>query len=348
MSGRGTILVTGGAGFIGSHACKALAQHGYTPVAYDNLSTGHADAVRWGPLVVGDVRDQSLLKQTLSGLQVSAVLHFAASAYVGESMQQPVSYFDNNVGGMISLLKSCITTSVRQIVLSSSCATYGSPDQLPIREDTPQLPINPYGRSKLICEEMLHDAAAAHDLHYVALRYFNAAGCDPDGELCERHDPETHLLPLAMQAAVGRRGALNLFGVDYPTRDGSCERDYIHVSDLARGHVQALQYLEAGQTSCALNLGSGRGHTVLEALDTIRAVTGLMVPYVAAPRRAGDPASLVADPDRAAQVLSFSCKRSDLPTIIRDAAPGFGLPLAPVPTATPQVKEAQDATFAAE
>lgn len=326
MSRRFPILVTGGAGFIGSHACKALHQAGHLPVTVDNLTTGHADAVKWGPLVHADVRNEAALKDTIKHHRIEAVMHFAASAYVGESVARPAAYYDNNAGGMISLINACLASGVRQIVFSSSCATYGSPGGGPIREDTPQAPINPYGRSKLMCEEMLRDCSAAHGLRFAALRYFNAAGADPDGDLSERHDPETHLLPLALQAASGQRGPLQVFGTDYATRDGSCERDYIHVSDLARGHVLATDYLAAGGPSTALNLGSGTGHTIFEVLDTIRSVTGKAVPHDLAPRRAGDPPSLTADPTLAEQTLGFRTMRSGLEQIIRDAAPSFGLP----------------------
>ncbi|MDC0658074.1 UDP-glucose 4-epimerase GalE [Leisingera sp. SS27] len=322
---RFPILVTGGAGFIGSHACKALSQAGYLPVTVDNLSTGHADAVKWGPLVNADVRDQTALCRTIREHDVEAVIHFAASAYVGESMTRPAFYYDNNAGGMIALINACISTGVKQIVFSSSCATYGIPAGGPIRETTPQAPINPYGRSKLMCEEMLRDCSSGHGLRFAALRYFNAAGADPEGELCERHDPETHLLPLALQAASGQRGPLQVFGTDYCTRDGSCERDYIHVSDLARGHVLAADYLAAGGPSTALNLGSGTGHTVFEVLAAIQRVTGAPVPHELVGRRPGDPPSLTADAELAAKTLGFRTEHSGLDQIISDAAPSFGL-----------------------
>lgn len=325
MARRFPILVTGGAGFIGSHACKALRQAGYMPVTFDNLSTGHADAVKWGPLVHADVRDQAALSTAIRSHGIKAVMHFAASAYVGESVARPAFYYDNNAGGMISLINACLDTGVDQIVFSSSCATYGSPAGGPIREDTPQAPINPYGRSKLMCEQMLRDCSAARGLRFAALRYFNAAGADPEDELRERHDPETHLLPLALQAASGQRGPLQVFGTDYATRDGSCERDYIHVSDLARGHVLAAEYLAAGGKSCALNLGSGTGHTIFEVLEAIRSVTGKEVPHDLAPRRPGDPPSLTADPALAEKTLGFRTACSGLEQIIRDAAPTFGL-----------------------
>ena len=319
-----TILVTGGAGFIGSHACKAIARAGGRPVAFDNLSTGHADAVKWGPLVRADVRDAAAVATALHSHGATAIIHFAASAYVGESVTNPALYYDNNVGGMIGLLAGARAANVGRIVFSSSCATYGIPDRLPITEDTPQRPINPYGRTKLICEEMLRDHDAAYDLRFVALRYFNAAGADPEGELGERHDPETHLLPLALRAAVGGRG-LTVFGDDYPTADGTCIRDYIHVSDLAHAHVLALGYLTGGGASVALNLGTGRGQSIIEVAEAIRAMTGRPVPMTFADRRPGDPPELTADPSRAREVLGFVASRSHITTLVADAAPWFGL-----------------------
>lgn len=317
-------LVTGGAGFIGAHACKAVAEAGGLPVAYDNLTTGHADAVMWGPLVRGDVRDRDLLAAALQQFRIDAILHFAASAYVGESVTNPALYFDNNVGGMIALLDAARDAGVDRIVLSSSCATYGIPESLPIREATPQRPINPYGRTKLICEEMLRDYGAAYGLRHVALRYFNAAGADPGGRLGERHEPETHLIPLALRAAAGGV-PLQVFGHDYPTPDGTCVRDYVHVADLARAHVLALGHLAGGGESVALNLGTGRGLSVLEIAAAIERVTGRTVPMRLAPRRAGDPPVLAADPSRAAEVLGFRAELSDIDTIVAHAAPWFGL-----------------------
>lgn len=318
------VLVTGGAGFIGAHACKALARAGHIPVAFDNLSTGHADAVRYGPLVRGDVRDRERLGEALTSNRIEAVLHFAASAYVGESVTDPAKYYSNNVNGMISLLAACKAAAVSRIVLSSSCATYGVPDRLPIREDSAQQPISPYGRTKLICENMLQDYAAAdRELRHVSLRYFNAAGADPEGEIGERHSPETHLIPLALLAAAGRRDALDIFGTDYDTADGTCIRDYIHVADLARAHVLALEHLCRGGESMALNLGSGRGHSVREIVGAVAEVTGHRVPVRDMPRRSGDPAVLTADPSAAAKRLGFVTERSDLATILRDAAPWF-------------------------
>lgn len=323
MADARPILVTGGAGFIGAHSCKALAEAGYLPVVIDNLSTGHGDNVRWGPFIKADLRDRTAVLAALKAYGIQGIVHFAASAYVGESVADPQAYYDNNVGGMMSLLSAAKTAGVDQIVFSSSCATYGTPTALPIREDMPQAPINPYGRTKLICEWMLRDHATAYGLRHVALRYFNAAGADPDGALGERHDPETHLLPLALLAAAGRRPPLQVFGTDYPTPDGTCIRDYIHVSDLARAHVMALDHLAQGGESLALNLGTGRGQSVREIIAAVERVTGLPVPMVEAPRRAGDPPELTADPSRAKQALGFSARFTDIDTIVAHAAPWF-------------------------
>ncbi|WP_137700274.1 UDP-glucose 4-epimerase GalE [Marimonas lutisalis] len=324
-SGNQSVLVTGGAGYIGSHACKALARAGFRPVVYDNLSRGHADAVKWGPLVQGDLNDTALLSETLRAHEIDAVMHFAAFAYVGESVSDPGLYYANNVGGMISLLSAMAQEGVGRIVFSSSCATYGIPERQPISEEAPQETINPYGRTKLICERMLRDAAAATGPRYVALRYFNAAGADPEGEIGERHDPETHILPLALMATTGQ-AELQVFGTDYPTPDGTCIRDYIHVDDLARARVLAVEHLLEGKESLALNLGTGQGHSVMEVIKSVERVTGRAVAWKAAPRRDGDPAELTADPSRAEQVLGFRAQYTDLDEIVAHAAPWFGQP----------------------
>lgn len=319
------ILVTGGAGYIGSHVCKHLSQCGYTPVVIDNLSEGHEAAVKWGPFIKADVRDTDALTQAMRTHGTRYVMHFAASAYVGASVKDPITYYDNNVSGMVSLLKACRAAEVEAVILSSSCATYGVPDTHPITEETVQRPVNPYGTTKLICERMLMDVEAAHGLRYAALRYFNAAGADPDGELRENHTPETHVIPLALMAAASTIESFGVFGTDYDTPDGSCVRDYIHVQDLARGHVAALQHLEKGADSFAVNLGTGQGHSVLELIAGIEALTGQTLPVRHEQRRAGDPPILVADPAKAKALLGFSTHCSDLETIIRDAAPGFGV-----------------------
>jgi len=319
------VIVTGGAGFIGSHTCKRLAEAGYLPVTIDNLRTGHADAVKWGPLEQLDLRDRQGVANVLRRYGARTVIHFAACAYVGESVVNPDLYYDNNVGGMISLLSAMNSVGVRQLVFSSSCATYGNPKDIPISETTEQAPINPYGRTKLIGEMMVLDHAKAFGLRSVMLRYFNAAGADPKGDLQERHDPETHLIPLALMAAAGTKPPLKVFGADYPTPDGTCIRDYIHVSDLANAHLLALRHLENQGADLVLNLGTGRGLSIYEIIKAISKITGKEVPYKIAPRRAGDPAELVAKTDLAERLLHFRPLRSDIDSILWDAAPHFGL-----------------------
>lgn len=321
------VLVVGGAGFIGSHTAKLLASQGYEPVVYDNLSTGHLASVRWGPFVEGDILDGPQLVKTIDKYNPTAVIHFAASAYVGESVEHPAKYYLNNVNGTQSLLDACSQAGSRNVIFSSSCATYGVPDQLPIREGETQRPINPYGRTKLIAEQMLADYSAAYDFRYVALRYFNACGADIDGELSEKHDPETHLIPRALMAAAGSIDCLEVYGNDYDTPDGTCVRDYIHVVDLARAHVLAVEHLINGGADLAVNLGTGSGTSIKEILDTISRLTGRDVPVRIRERRAGDPPALYADPTRAAATLGFRAVYSDLDTIIRSAAPSFGLEL---------------------
>ena len=313
------VLVTGGAGYVGSHACKALAAAGFVPVVLDSLVHGHRRAVRWGPFVQGDLADADLLRRTLAAYRIEAVLHFAAFAYVGESMQQPEKYFRNNVINTLSLLEAMQAAEVRRIVFSSTCATYGVPDTLPLAEDHVQRPANPYGESKLFIERALGWHGVAHGLRSVCLRYFNAAGADPDGEIGEDHDPETHLIPLAIDAALGRRAPLQVFGTDYATPDGTAIRDFIHVTDLADAHVRALAYLIAGGESTALNLGTGRGHSVLQVAAAVERATGRPVPMQDQPRRAGDPPALVADPRRANEVLQWHPRHSALETIVETA-----------------------------
>ncbi len=313
------ILVTGGAGYIGSHACKALAKAGYTPIAYDNLVYGHREAVRWGPLVEGDLADAKLLADTLSRFEVAAVIHFAAFAYVGESMVKPQLYFHNNVVNTLTLLDAMLAAKLRHIVFSSSCATYGTPARVPITEDTPQNPVNPYGESKLICERAIHWYGEAHGMTYAALRYFNASGADPEGEIGEAHDPETHLVPLVLATALGRRAQIDIYGTDYPTPDGSAVRDYIHVQDLAEAHVAALARLLGGGTSLAVNLGTGAGHSVREVVDAAERITGRRIARREMPRRAGDPPVLVADVSRAKELLGWSARLSDLDSILTTA-----------------------------
>jgi UDP-arabinose 4-epimerase len=313
------ILVTGGAGYIGSHACKALARAGYTPIAYDNLVYGHRDAVRWGPFVEGDLGDAARLADTLARHEVAAVIHFAAFAYVGESMEKPQLYFRNNVVNTLALLDAMLTAGLRHIVFSSSCATYGTPARVPITEDTPQRPVNPYGESKLICERAIHWYGEAYRMSYAALRYFNAAGADPDGEIGEAHEPETHLVPLVLATALGRRAQIDIYGTDYPTPDGSAVRDYIHVQDLAEAHVAALGHLLDGGASLALNLGTGAGHSVREVIAAAERVTGRRIARREMARRAGDPPVLVADVARARAALGWQARMSGLDGILGTA-----------------------------
>ncbi|MCX8279138.1 UDP-glucose 4-epimerase GalE [Phyllobacterium sp. 0TCS1.6C] len=324
MSAR-RVLVTGGAGYIGSHTAKLLHANGVEPIVFDNLATGNRSSVRWGPFVHGDILDTSSLARTLTQYKPDAVVHFAASAYVGESVEDPAKYYRNNVAGTLSLLDACRHADVDKVIFSSSCATYGVPDVLPITENTPQRPINPYGRTKLIAEQILQDYAAAYFLKYVALRYFNACGADPEGELGEWHEPETHLIPRALLAAGGSIERLSVFGDDYATEDGTCIRDYVHVTDLARAHVQALDHLIGGGQNLCVNLGTGRGSSVGEIIETIGRVTKREVPVEMHPRRAGDPPALYADPSFARSTLGFSPEYSDMETIVRTAAPFFGL-----------------------
>jgi UDP-arabinose 4-epimerase len=310
------ILVTGGAGYIGSHTCKALATAGLTPVTFDNLSRGHADFVRWGPLVIGDVLDLAALDEAIKQYRPTAVIHFAAFAYVGESVADPLSYYRNNSCGIVSVLDAMARNGVERIVFSSSCTTYGLPDTLPILETAPQRPISPYGRSKYFCEQIIKDVAFAHKMRFGIFRYFNAAGADSGGDLPERHNPETHLIPLAIDAVLGSAPPLQILGSDYPTTDGTCERDYIHVSDLAAAHVKAVQHLERTETSFEMNLGTGRAYSVLEVISAIERVAGKKVPAVLAARRPGDPPALVSDPSLAQRQLGFTPQYSDLDTII--------------------------------
>ncbi len=314
-----TILVTGGAGYIGSHACKALARAGYRPVAYDNLVYGHREAVRWGPLIEADLADAGTLAQTLRRFKVAAVMHFAAFAYVGESVAKPDLYFRNNVANSLVLLEAMRSRGVRRMVFSSTCATYGSPDRVPIPETAPQRPVNPYGESKLMVERMLHWYGAAYGLAHASLRYFNAAGADPEGEIGEDHRPETHLVPAVLEAASGQRAQIDIFGTDYPTPDGTAIRDFIHVQDLAEAHVKALDRLLAGGPSLTLNLGTGHGHSVREVIAAAERVTGRPIPRRETARRPGDPPMLVADPTRARQALGWAPNLSDLDTILSTA-----------------------------
>ena len=319
------VLVTGGAGYIGSHACKALARAGYTPVAYDNLVYGHEWAVKWGPLTVGDIADRTCLDAVIREYQPCAVMHFAAYAYVGESVADPFKYYRNNVAGTLTLLEAMRDQGIDRLIFSSTCATYGEPDQVPIPESHRLQPINPYGASKLMVERMLADAGAAYGLRSIALRYFNAAGADPDGEIGEDHDPETHLIPLVLDAAAGKRPHVTIFGDDYATADGSCIRDYIHVTDLAQAHVLALRELEG--SACeqsetlfrAYNLGNGQGFSVKEVIATAEKVSGRAVPVRMGARRPGDPPILIGNAEKMISELGWRPEYAQLEQIIDTA-----------------------------
>jgi UDP-glucose-4-epimerase GalE len=313
------VLVAGGAGYIGSHASKALAQAGHTPVVYDNMSFGHDWAVKWGPFVQGDLADAETLARALREHKIEAVMHFAAFINVGESMQRPGKYFRNNFANAITLLDAMAETGVANLVFSSTAAVYGDPVEVPIPETHPKSPVNPYGDSKLFVERALHWFGEIHGIRSAALRYFNAAGADPDGEIGEDHLPETHLIPLVIQAALGQRAKIDVYGTDYPTPDGTAIRDYIHVVDLADAHICALEYLAAGGASTQMNLGTGQGHTVREVIRQVEATGGRKVPAHDAPRRAGDPPSLVAASNKARELLGWQPKLSTLPQIVETA-----------------------------
>jgi UDP-glucose-4-epimerase GalE len=313
------ILITGGAGYIGSHTAKLLAAFGHSPIVLDDFTQGHDWAVKWGPLERGSLADQGRLREVFAAHKVEAVVHFAASALVGESMSQPTKYFRNNTVATLNLLDAMCEAGIATIVFSSTCATYGDPVRVPIDETHPQAPVNPYGESKLMVEKILRWYGSAYGLKWIALRYFNAAGADPDGEIGEDHDPETHLIPLVIGAALGTRPPVKVFGTDYPTPDGSAVRDYVHVMDLADAHRRALEGLGNGTASQAINLGTGQGHSVRSVIDTVNRVGGKKVPFEEAPRRAGDPPELVAAPDRARDVLGWSCRFAALDVIVEHA-----------------------------
>jgi UDP-glucose 4-epimerase len=322
------VLVTGGAGYIGAHACKALARAGFLPVAFDNLSTGWAEAVRWGPLVRGDLMDRAAIDAALAEYRPVAVLHFAALSLVGQSMQDPARYWRVNVGGALNLLEACAAAGVGHFVLSSTCATYGDQDGVMLTEETPQLPINAYGGSKLAIEGMVRDFGRTFGMAHVIFRYFNVAGADPEGEIGEQHRPETHLIPLMLEAVAGKRPALTLYGTDYPTADGTCVRDYVHVTDLAEAHVLGLRHLLKGKGSDVFCLGTGRGFSVREVIEASRLVTNREVPVIIGARRPGDAAVLVSSSTRAVADLGWEPQHSTLRQMIGDAwawaqKPGF-------------------------
>ena len=313
------ILVTGGAGYIGSHMVKLLAEGGAEVTVLDDLSTGHTEAVRNAMFVRGDIADVAATKALLQKNGIEAVVHFAASSLVGESVADPLKYYRRNVGATVALVQAMVEAKVLRLVFSSTAAVYGDPVRLPIDEAHPTQPVNPYGSSKLAIERMLAECSTAYGLGAVTLRYFNAAGADPSGELGERHDPETHLIPLVLQAASGRRASISVFGNDWPTRDGTCVRDYIHVSDLCVAHLQALEWLAKGGRYEAFNLGNGDGATVLEVIEAAKRVTGKQFTVNFAARRAGDPPSLVADASKARRILGWQPVRAEIEGIVRDA-----------------------------
>lgn len=312
------ILVTGGAGYIGSHTCKALSKAGYAPITFDNLSTGNEHAVKWGPLEIGDIRDTEKLSAAFKKYKPEAVIHFASKIVVSESVKEPEVYYDNNVNGTGSLLKVLQTQSVNKIILSSTAAVYGYPETNPIEETHPLKPINPYGETKLKCELLLEDFRDKHGINYVALRYFNAAGADPDGDIGEEHEPESHLIPLILKAAKNNT-EVSIFGNDYDTPDGTCIRDYTHVIDLANAHIKALEYLFNNKQSRIFNLGTGRGYSVREVLDTVREVTAKELKELICERRPGDPDRLVAQSGLALKTLGWQAKLSDIENIIKTA-----------------------------
>jgi UDP-arabinose 4-epimerase len=314
-----TVLVTGGAGYVGAHGCKALAAAGYRPVVYDNLIHGHEWAVQWGPFERGELSDRARLDEVFVSHRPEAVMHFAAFTAVGESVTDPGKYYRNNVAGSLTLIEAAAAHGVDKFVFSSTAAAYGLPASVPITEDAPNKPINPYGRSKLMIEQILFDFERAHGLKSAIMRYFNAAGASPDGEIGECHDPETHLIPLALDAVAEKGPELTVFGTDYPTPDGTCIRDYIHVGDLADAHVRALDRLAGGGETRPYNLGTGSGVSVREILDGIEKVTGKAVPHRLGPRRPGDPPVLVSDPSRARAELGWEPRMSDIETIIATA-----------------------------
>jgi UDP-arabinose 4-epimerase len=313
------VLVTGGAGYIGSHTAKELARSGHEPVVLDDLSAGHRWAVKWGPLAQGDLADQEFVSRTLRAFDIEAVIHFAADAKVPESVAEPRKYYWHNVVNSLKLADAMLDAGIKTIVFSSSAATYGVPAQSPIPEDHPKLPVNPYGETKLTVERMLANYAHAYGLRWMALRYFNACGADSEGELGEDHDPESHMIPSAIQAALGQRPCVEIFGTDYPTPDGTAIRDYIHVTDLGRAHVRALEHLTADGESTAVNLGTGRGNSVREVIAAVGKMCGGRVPVREAPRRAGDPPVLVAEVKKARSLLGWTAEYREIDSIVETA-----------------------------
>ena len=313
------ILVCGGAGYIGSHTNKELNVRGYETVVFDNLVYGHREAVKWGEFVHGDLANIEDIEKAFEGRRIDAVIHFAAFAYVGESVKEPEKYYFNNVSNTLNLLSVMRKHGCDKIIFSSTCATYGEPEKTPITEDMPQNPINPYGATKLMVERIRKDYRAAYGINFAVLRYFNAAGCDPEGEIGESHTPETHIIPLVLDAASGKREDIKVFGTDFPTHDGSCIRDYIHVTDLADAHIKALEYLNCGGESDFFNLGNAKGTSVLEVVDAVKRVTGKSFKVTLADRREGDPAILVGSAEKAAEILGWVPQYGDIDTIVSHA-----------------------------
>lgn len=314
-----TILIVGGAGYIGSYMCKLLAGRGYRPVVLDNLSRGHMSAVRWGPLIEGDLANEALLEKVFGDYQPSAVMHFAALIEVGESVQRPGRYYANNVAATLNLLRAMVRADIRNFIFSSTCAIYGEPQRLPLDEAHAQFPVSPYGRGKLMVEQILEDFSHAYGLQAICMRYFNAAGADPDGEIGEDHRPESHLIPLVLQVALGQRDCIHIFGDDYPTEDGTCIRDYIHIHDLAEAHLLALQRLMDGKGGGAYNLGNGTGYSVRQLIETARKVTGRPISETIADRRPGDAAILVGSSEKALKELGWKPRYADLNQIVETA-----------------------------
>ncbi|MFC1669846.1 UDP-glucose 4-epimerase GalE [Spirochaetota bacterium] len=313
------ILVVGGAGYIGSHINKELFKKGYNTIVFDNLVYGHKELVKWGNFVQGDLKNLDQIKKVFDSYSISSVMHFAAYAYVGESVKNPEKYYTNNVVNTLNLLNLMNACNIKNFIFSSSCATYGTPEKIPIPEDHPQNPINPYGRGKLMVEQILDDYSRAYNMKYVSLRYFNAAGADPDIETGEWHDPETHLIPLILDTAIGKRDSISVFGTDYNTKDGTCIRDYIHVTDLAQAHILALEHLTGGGNSEIFNLGNGNGHSVMEVIETAKKITGKQIDVINTERREGDPPELIGSSMKAKTMLGWKPIHDSLETIIETA-----------------------------
>ena len=313
------ILIVGGAGYIGSHVNKLLAKNSFKTVVFDNLVYGHREAVQWGEFVLGDLADRDQIRLCFRKYPIEAVMHFSAFAYVGESVVHPARYYMNNVANTLNLLEAMREANVRYFIFSSTCATYGVPQEIPIIEDHPQRPVNPYGRSKLMIENILEDYDKAYGIRHVNLRYFNAAGADPEGKIGERHSPETHLIPLAVYAALGINNDIRIFGTDYPTKDGTCIRDYIHVTDLSDAHIKALEYVKDKDMSNSFNLGNGIGHSVREIIDAVKRISGNDIRVIESERREGDPPVLISNYKKAVDILDWRPQYADIDTIVETA-----------------------------